>query len=307
MQRRITAAVKIRTGPVDWEDVRHFAALARHGSLSAAARALGVNHATVSRRVAALEERLGRRLFDRRGGGFSLTAAGAAALERAGEMERAAGGLGALDALDAATAGVVRLTSTPALLEGFLVARLGALQARHPRLELELIGDARSLSLSRHQADLALRLGAPRSAELVGRRVATVAYAFYAAPRVAGAFEGGAPVSRIGFDDGSAGIPEAAWLAESRPDEPRPMFRTNGFVPQQLAARAGLGIALLPRFLGDADPGLRAVPGEPPPPRPLWLLRRASSARDPRVRAVAEFLVQLFAEHRGLFAGRDAG
>ncbi len=298
-----TPAARMRTARLDWEDVRHFVALARRGSLSAAARELEVNHATVARRVAALEASLGCRLFERRSGAFALTDSGMAALSQAADMERAAAALDAVDDPGKSPAGVVRLTSTRVLLEGFVIPRLAPLRARYPRLELEFVGDVRPLSLARHEADLALRMGTPTHGELVRRRIASVAYGFYATPGIAAAVEAGSGAPRIGFDDASRDCPEAAWLARAYPHEP-PSIRANGFVSQQLAARAGLGVALLPRFLGDADPGLRMVPAEPPPPRAVWLLRRARSGRDPLVRAVADFAIELFATNHALFSGR---
>jgi DNA-binding transcriptional LysR family regulator len=297
-----TSADRSRTPAPDWEDLRHFLALARAGTLSGAARALRVHHATVARRVAALEATLGQPLLERRAGAHALTAAGRDALERAAEMERAAAALSSA-VTGAAERRLVRLTATPALLEGFLLPRLAPLVERHPGLELELLGTARPLSLARHEADLALRMGTPRRGELLGRRVATVAYRFYATPAVADAMARGTAARRIGFDEGAAGIPEAAWLAETWPDD-RPAYRASTFPAQALAARAGLGVVLLPRFMGDPDPALVEVPIAPlPPPRPVWLLRRASARSDPHVREVADFLDALFRRERGLFGG----
>ncbi|ACL65047.1 transcriptional regulator, LysR family [Anaeromyxobacter dehalogenans 2CP-1] len=300
-----TIADRHRTATLDWEDVRCFAALARTGSLSGAGRALGVNHATVARRVAALERALGRRLLERRPDGVRLTAAGAAALERARDMERAATSLAA-DRGAAEAAAVVRVTATRPVIDAFLLPRLARVQERLRGCELELIGESRALSLARHEADLAVRLGSPRGEDLVGRRIATFAYGLYAAPAVARAIAGGARPRWIGFDEGSAHLPEAVWLAEAHPEE-RPSFRTNGFGSQQLAARAGLGLALLPCYMGDPDPALRRVEGPVPPPRPVWLLRRATSRGDPAIGAVAAALTRLFTGARALFAGDATG
>ncbi|ABC82012.1 LysR family transcriptional regulator [Anaeromyxobacter dehalogenans] len=295
-----TIADRHRTGALDWEDVRCFAALARAGSLSGAGRALGVNHATVARRVAALERALGRRLLERRPDGVRPTAAGAAALERARDMERAAASLAAGGAAEPAA--LVRVTATRPVVDAFLLPRLARVQGRLRGCELELIGESRALSLARHEADLAIRLGSPRGEDLVGRRIATFAYGLYAAPAVARAIAGGARARWIGFDEASAHLPEAVWLAEAHPEE-RPSFRANGFGSQQLAARAGLGLALLPCYMGDPDAALRRVEGPVPPPRPVWLLRRASSRADPAIGAVAAALTGLFTEARALFAG----
>jgi DNA-binding transcriptional LysR family regulator len=287
---------------LDWEDVRFFAALARHGSLSATARALSVNHATVSRRVAGLERSLGAPLFERRPTGYALTDAGRIALEAAGAMEAAAEALPRLDPRRP-LAGLVRLTATPSLAESFLIPRLGPFRAAHPALDIELIADRRSVSLARREADIALRLARPEEGDLTARRVATVSFGFYAAPswrdRLA---QGGLPAF-VGFDEGSAHLPEAVWFARRFPGL-RLAFRANSQTAQAAAARAGCGVALLPHFLGAADPGLVLLPwSELPPPRELWLLSRRDAGSMPPIRAVKDFLVALFERERSLFEG----
>src|SRR4051794_29968453 len=127
-------ADRFRTG-LDWEDVRFFTALARLGSLSATARALGVNHATVARRIAGLEVALGAKLFERRPGGYELTGQGRSALEAASAMEGAAQALSIIEP-SPVLAGMVRLTATPSLAEGFLIPRLAAFREQHPALDL---------------------------------------------------------------------------------------------------------------------------------------------------------------------------
>src|SRR4051812_43227412 len=156
-----------RTVTLDWDDIRYFVALARHGSLSATSRALRVNHATVSRRVASLETKLGRDLFDRRADGYALTAEGTAVLEEARAMDE--GALSILRRLDTRTglSGLVRLTAARVLAEGFLIDRLGALRERYPALDIEVLTEARLVSLARRQADIALRLGSPKDSDLI--------------------------------------------------------------------------------------------------------------------------------------------
>ncbi|WP_225770777.1 LysR family transcriptional regulator [Inquilinus sp. Marseille-Q2685] len=284
---------------MDWDDVRYAVALARHGSLSATARALGVNHATVSRRLDGLERALGRPLFDRRPDGYRPNAAGAAVLAEAKAME--AGALALLRRLDrvkAGPAGPVRLTTARTLALGFLIDRLDGLRRRHPGIELELVLETRITSLARREAEIALRLGRPADSALVGRRVATIAYRAYAAPAVAAeAATGGVP-PLIGDAEGES---EAAWLVRHHPGRPM-AFRCDSQMAQAAAARAGWGVALLPRFLGDPDPGLAPVDLPAlPPPREVWLLIRPDLAEVPRVRAVADALADLFRESRALF------
>ena len=171
-----------RTAGLDWEDVRYFVALARYGTLSATARWLRVNHATVSRRVANLETLLGRPLFERRADGYMLTAEGKAVLDEAGVMDEAA--LSVLCRLDAGTemGGIVRLTAGRVLAESFLIDRLDGFHTQYPAINLEVIGEARVISLARREAEIALRFGSPKDSELVGRRVAKIAFGLYASP-----------------------------------------------------------------------------------------------------------------------------
>lgn len=286
---------RFRTAP-DWEDVRFFVALARHGSLSAAARAIGVNHATVSRRVAGLEAALGARLLERRPTGYVLTAPGRAVLQEAAAMEQAAARLPRFDVVPPVS-GLVRLSAPPSLAETFLTTRFGALLDRHPGLDIALVAEHRLASLSRREADLALRLGRPEDGDIIARRLVGIEFGFYAAPSWQ---VGTAPVF-IGFDEANAHLPEAAWLARHFPAG-RITFRAGSQAAQARAAGAGYGIALLPHFVGRSDPGLvRLELGETPPLRELWLLHRPGLDASP-AREMRDYLVGLFEQERALFA-----
>ncbi|MBW8724243.1 MAG: LysR family transcriptional regulator [Inquilinus limosus] len=284
---------------LDWDDVRYAVALARHGSLSATARALGVNHATVSRRLDGLERALGRPIFDRRPDGYRPNAAGAAVLAEAEAMEAGAMALlRRLDPVEEGPVGPVRLTTARSLALGFLIDRLDGLRRRHPGIALELVLETRITSLARREAEIALRLGRPADSALVGKRVATISYRAYAAPAVAAEAASGGTPPLIGDAEGDS---EAAWLAHRHPGRPI-AFRCDSQMAQAAAARAGWGVALLPRFLGDPDSGLAQVALDaPPPPREIWLLIRPDLTEVPRVRAVADALAGLFHENRALF------
>jgi DNA-binding transcriptional LysR family regulator len=227
------------TARLDWEDVRYFVALARHGTLSATARALRVNHATVARRIASLETLIGRALFDRRAQGYVLTAEGKAVLEEASAMDEAA--LSILRHLDARTelSGLVRLAAGRVLAERFLIDRLRTFHERFPAIDLEVIGGSRVVSLAKREADVALRYG-PKDSELVARRVATITFGLYASPTYRDKLNAGQPPAFIGFDEVSDFIAEAKWLARQFGDQ-RFSFRTNSQTTQAAAARAGYG------------------------------------------------------------------
>jgi DNA-binding transcriptional LysR family regulator len=294
--------VRKRTIDLDWEDVRYFVALTRHGSLSATARGLRVTHATVARRLTSLETNLGRALFERRAKGYVLTAEGKAVLDEASAMEEAA--LSVLRRLDTSTElnGLVRFTVASVLAEGFIIDRLGEFHERYPALDLELIGDARVISLAKREADIALRLGSSKDSDLVARCVGKIAFGLYAAPAYRDKLEAGHTAAFIGYGDDSDFIFEASWLARRFSDK-RFAFRTNSQMSQAAAARAGYGIALLPRYLADDDPGLVQISlEEPMPDRDVWLLFRRDLRGVPRIRAVADYFIELFERERHLLA-----
>jgi len=294
---------KKRTARLDWEDLRFFVALARGGTLSATARELRVNHATVARRVASLEGLLGCVLFERRASGYVLTAEGKAVLDEARAMDEAA--LSVLSRLDRGTelSGIVRLAAGPVLAERFLIDRLRAFHERYPAIDLEVIGAARIVSLARRDADIALRYGSLKDSELVTRKVAKIAFGLYASPAYRAKNSTGEKLVFIGYDDESDFIAEARWLARRFGDS-RFSFRTNSQSAQAAAARAGYGVALLPRYVAAGDPGLVEVPlGERLPERDLWLLIRRDLRRVPRVKAVSDYLVELFRREQKLLAG----
>jgi DNA-binding transcriptional LysR family regulator len=292
---------KKRTAQLDWQDVRYFVALARHGTLSATARALRVNHATVARRVVSLETVVGRLLFERRADGYPLTPEGKAVLDEASAMEEAA--LSVLRRLDAGTqlSGLVRLTAGRMLAESFLIDRLREFRERYPAINVEFIDEARVVSLARREADIALRFGSPKDSELVARRVARLTFGLYASPAYRDRLDAGEPLAFIGFDEESDFVAEAAWLTREFGEE-RFVFRANTQAAQAAAARAGYGVALL-RYLAANDPGLAQVSlGERLPTRDVWLLLRRELTRVPRIRAMADYLTELFRRERRLLS-----
>jgi DNA-binding transcriptional LysR family regulator len=292
-------AVQKRTAVLDWEDVRFFAALARHGTLAATARSLKVTHATVARRLANLEATLGQSLFARNREGFRLNAAGAAALGEAAQMELAAGSLHAarhspMDGGNGGVSGLVRITVARVFADGFLAERLGSLTKCHPGLELEIVATSRNLGLARREAEIALRLARPVAGDLVARRVATLDYGFYTSPDYKQRIDCGAAPAFIAFDDASDHVPETQWAQRFFTGR-HVALRANSQCAQATAARGGTGVALLPGLLARSLGGLERVEFDATPPnRELWLLMRPDVARLARVRVVADHLVELF-------------
>lgn len=287
-----------RTPRLDWDDLRVFLELARAGSLSAAARSLGLSHATVGRRLASLEDTLGRPLVERRMDGYVLTPDGEAVRDLADGMDERALAILRRGGREDRLAGTVRLTMTQALADLFVAFRLGPLRVRHPGLDLEVVVDNRSLSLARREADIAIRLARPQSGELFARKLATIGYALYATP--------GAPDALIANDESLADLPESVWLSRHHPGK-RIAFRSNSVQTQLAAARAGFGVALLPRWLADGEAGLQRQPSAvPPPTREVWLAVHRDLKDVPRVRAVIDHVTAVFeAERALLLAGGD--
>ncbi|MDB5807671.1 MAG: LysR family transcriptional regulator [Betaproteobacteria bacterium] len=285
---------------VDWEDLRVFLALGRHGSLSAAARALAVNHATISRRVRALEASQGEKLAERRPEGYVLTPAGTRTLAVAGDMEAAVQTLGR-GGTEGSPKGVVRVNASPALAQGFLVGRLARLPTLFAGLDIDLATDLRAVSLERRKADIAIRLGRPHDGDFIARQLGRMAFGFYGTSSLCRRVEGGADPVFVGFDEENADMPEAAWLAHHYP-QARVSFRTNNQFAQATAARAGAGLALLPHYIGRQESGLRLCRLAPiPTPREIWALLRRQDRKDLPIKTVLEYLARTFADEQALF------
>jgi DNA-binding transcriptional LysR family regulator len=275
---------------MDWGDLRYFVAVARAGSLSAAARTLKTEHSTVARRVAALEASLGLRLFDRRGRRLALTPEGERMAELAFGVEDQVFGIERLaQAGTPGIQGVVRLSAPPAFAAAYLAPRLAALLEAEPGLTLELAGDSRAVSLSRREADIAVRLSRPQDGAVVARRVGTLAYGLYAA----GDYLRRTPAEArryVGYDDSLESSPQQRWLLALAAGRPLAL-RTNDLASLHQATAAGAGLAALPRFLGDEDPRLQRLEGDArAAARELWLLVHPDLRGSPRVRLVLDCL-----------------
>ncbi|MBJ7411847.1 MAG: LysR family transcriptional regulator [Phenylobacterium sp.] len=296
----------------DWNDLRLVLTIVRSGSLTSAAKALGVNHSTTFRRLGALEARLGVRLFERLPAGlYAPTSAGermAATAERI-ETETAALDRDLLGA-DQRLSGRLRVTCSETLAFALLTPCIAEFRAVHPGIVLDLAIDNRVLSLSRREADVALRVARPREPDLHGRKVADLAWALYGAPDLlarigAMAMDRLDDIPLIGWEEGVTGVNSADWLAREAP-EAAIVYRTNSVVNQMVAARAGVGVALLPCFLGDAEPALvRAVPQALDEiGRELWIVTHADLRRTARVRAFMDLAAAFLSARRSLLAGQ---
>lgn len=295
----------------DWDDLRVFLTLAREGSLTMAAKRLGVSHPTVARRVHALEERIGARLFDRLPDRFVPTSAGEELLDDAEMMERAAESIGRRSAgLTDTARGVVRISAGEAMAT-LLARHAPALRAGLREIEFELVTSHMLANLSRREADLMIREQVPDLADIVARKLGRVAYAIYGGPDIA-------PVGRaapeklralpwVGFDEAHSYMPGQKWMATLL-DGGKPVVRTNNWMVMHEAVRAGAGLAVLPCYLGDPDPALQRVGGIIEDVTvDQWLLVHRDLRGLPRVRAVMDALIDLFQRHKPLLEGRERG
>ena len=276
---------------LQWDDLRYFLALSRAGSLTAAARFLGVEHATVARRLQQLEESMGLNLFKRLQRGWRLTPEGASLLPHAEAVEDATFALTRAAAAKEPLTAPVRISATPLLLRHGVVPAMAKLSALQPQTQLELVGEVRMADLVRGDVDLALRFGEPRVADLISRPVGCVHYALYYA---VGTRPSVGDARFIGFTEDSATAALRGWVdryAASRPIA----ARTNDVEAAARLALQGWGIALLPRFLGESESGLEAwEPHTAPPPRTVYLTMHPGMRRSPRVRVVSERVAEHF-------------
>lgn len=292
----------------DWSDVRVFLAVCKSCSFTAAGRSLRMDQTTVGRRVAALEAALGAKLFRRGTGGLTLTPAAQEMLGHAREMEDAAHALDRrVQGRDVAASGPVRLATVETFASAFLAPRMGDFHQRYPEISLSIATGSEVVSLSRRQADMAVRLARPAQPGLIARKIGEYAFALYASPAYLARRPG--PVARLaghdvlGFGDELASIAEALWLSERA--QGRFVFRSNSFHVLREAARAGCGIACLPCCFADGDEALVRLEGaDLMTVRDLWLVVHAELQKQARIRAVSAFVTRAVAESSALLLGR---
>lgn len=275
---------------MEWSDLRIFLAVARSGTLGAAARGLGQTQPTMGRRIRALEAALGQALFQRTSEGFVLTDAGAAVLAHAERMESEALGIArAAGGHATALEGSLRVSSSDWFGAHVLTRAVAALQRRHPAVTVELVTDARLLSLARREADLVFRIAPFDEPDIAQRKLLHMPYAAY----VGTSIDHVSDLPRITMDTAFGDMPDVPWLQARLPDT-RVAFRSNSREAQARACALGVGIAVLPCPLGDATAGLRRLDlGDEPPGRDVWLGYHKDLRHLPRLRAFVEEVLRI--------------
>ncbi len=292
---------------LDWTTLRDFLAVAEAGSLSAAARRLGVSQPTLTRRIAALEDRFQTQLFHRTTRGLELTEAGESILEPARHMEQDAQAVElAVSGRDRALAGAVRITATEMLGSEWLTPELASFHRQHPAIEIQVLIDNANLDLLRREADIALRLGRPRQADLVGRKVGRLVFGLYAARDYldrAGRPTRGDDLERhdcVAFDDALRHRGPGSWL-EDLVARGRIVYRANSVRAQLAAIRAGFGVGGHSSVFADPLPELARVLPDLGLELELWLVTHAGLRRSARIRAVFDHLAERFGQQRDRF------
>ncbi|HEX8842038.1 MAG TPA: LysR family transcriptional regulator [Sphingomicrobium sp.] len=290
---------------LDWNDLRYFLAVAREGSTLAAGRALRTSQTTVARRIAALERALGFPLFEKRQAGYALTPAGEELVERATKVEASARAF-----TEAAAAhgrdlrGTVRVTSEDIYMNNLVSPLLRDLHELHPEIMIELDAGQEMRDLGEGEADIALRSSSKHQPTgLVGRQLGKDDWTLYCSRSYAERH--GAPTSIedlrshaiVGGGGGNLWRHYQAWLQQLGLEDRVAMHHANS-TGLLSAVRSGLGIAVLPCVVADADPDLiRCIPPRADHGRILWLLTHERVRHEPRVRTVIDFLYDRLSRH----------
>jgi len=293
---------------LSWDDFRYAKAIAEARSLGGAADILGVNHSTVFRRLAHIEERLGSRLFERSRGGYALTPCGE-------EMVRLADRMGEeivtferkVTGHDLRPSGELRITTHDTVLVHLLSDVLAAFRRAYPEIVLDVVVSNEPLNLSKRDADVAVRATDRPPEALIGRRIAGIAWAVFGRAELAK--EPFDPIidarlhEWVGLGDNLAGLKPAKWLKDHVGDD-RVVYRVNTVLGLAEAAASGMGLALLPCFIGAATPGLIRLSA---PDRELeaglWLLTHPDLRHTARVRAFLDFAAGEIARLRKTIEG----
>lgn len=276
----------------DWQDLKHFVVLARTGSLSAAAREMGCDHATVGRRVAALEKALGLRLILRLPRSTPLTQDGKMIAGLAAEIENQSHAI----TRHARSAGEtpqtqVRISAPPSVAARIIAPQIAQFHQAFPHITLILSGESAIAELDRGDAEVAVRMVRPQQPDLLVQRIGMMRYALYATPQHAALPE--AARAFIAYDHHYQHQPHQQWLQQLLQGRPV-VFEASDLFSLQEAARSGLGAVVLPTFVADNDPELVVLPTAiAAPTRELWLVTYPDLARSVAVRAVMTFLADI--------------
>jgi DNA-binding transcriptional LysR family regulator len=298
---------------MNWDDVRLFLAVARSGQILAASRRLGINHATLGRRITALEEDLRTRLLIRRTNGCTLTAEGEAFFHAAERMEaQMLEAQARTGRIDAAIAGTVRIGAPDGFGVSFLASRLGRLTRRHPELRIQLVPVPRSFSLSQREADIAITIDRPDQARLVSSKLTDYTLGLYASRPYLAQFGEPATVeelaghSRIGYVEDLIFSPSLDYTGEIMRNW-NARFEISSAIGQTEAVRSGAGIGILHDYVARPYPELVRVLPQAAIRRSYWTTYHETTRDLLRLKTVVAFLRELVDEEKEIFAFEASG
>lgn len=292
---------------MNWDDVRMFLAVARSGQILAASRRLGINHATLGRRVTALEEDLRTRLLVRRTNGCELTAEGEIFFRAAERMEtEMLAAQASTGRIDTAIAGTVRIGAPDGFGVSFLASRLGRLTRRHPELKLQLVPVPRSFSLSQREADIAITIERPEQGRLVSSKLTDYTLGLYASKAYLD--QAGMPHNvedlkghpRIGYVEDLIFSPSLNFTGEVMRDWDA-SFEISSAIGQTEAVRSGAGIGILHDYVARQYPELIRLLPEIVIRRSYWTTYHETTRDLMRLRTVVAFLRELVDRERSIF------
>ena len=287
---------------MNWDDLRLFLAVARNGSISGAAKQMGVQHSTISRRMRQLEDKLGARLIERKTGGYELTLAGEDVKEAASKIEREVLAVdGSLLGKDKTLVGSLRVTALNNMASTVLMPFFASFSEMHPNVDLHIMVSNMDASLSQREADIAIRLTNSPTETLIGKRIVTVASTVYGSQAYLEKMEQQGSVPKwIGVE--CCGF-HKTWTKQAC-DEHSHNFISDDTLLTHSAIREGLGISILPCFMGDSDPLLKRYK-EPDPAYNLglWILLHPDLKRTSRVLAFRDHMISTINDQKDLFEG----
>ena len=289
---------------MNWEDLKIFLVVAREGSARAAASKLSVHHSTITRRIEAFESRQKTRLFDRQPCGYVLTPAGEELLQAVSRVEDEINGIERqILGQDVQLSGNIRVTLPDAIATNLLMSDIVRFMENYPEVNVEILLSYAVFNLSKREADVAIRITENPPEHLVGRKICRYHCANYATPHYLETHNPSAGIGHwIGWDCPGT-TPD--WVRQSEFPNLSVRGRFNNPLIQVAAAKAGLGIARMPCFLGDAEPALQRVPpGESHPCHDIWILTHKDLVSTVRIQTFMDAMAEAFRRKHDLLEGR---
>ncbi len=292
---------------LDWDGVKHFLEVVRAGSVSAAAETLGVNQTTVSRRIAALEQYLGKSLFVRDGKRWMITAIGEELVSTAERMSEEADSIQRHVMADSQElSGLLRITVADVCTQSLMLPALKAFTEQYPEVDLEIIATRDELNLASREADVALRSTDNPPSNLVGKRIGRIAYAVYGSKDI---------LERIQSDPDSGDVPCITWIGDGHTRPPwieksfpntRRVYRTTELGLMLKMVQLGMGMAQMPCAFGDLETDLHRIPAAfVERGWGLWVLSHVDLRTTARVRIFRDFLVEELQKQKAIIVGKD--